>query len=211
MKNKTTYKYSKTNNGSILEKNNSVIIYSESINGLRRISNYFWITILFFFGIGFFLAGISSYFNRNFIFDFNFSTVAFLPQGILLLFYGTSSILLSFLILTLSIFNMGSGTNVYDLESSVVRLSRRGFPQFDITKGLKQNNIYLVYSFSDLKNIELNIFDGLNPKRILYLNLKDGRKIPLIPSNEFLNLSLLEKRAIFIAKLLKIDFKLVTN
>lgn len=129
----------------------------------------------------------------------------------MLLFYGTAAFLLSCFIYSLISWDIGSGTNIYDLESSVVRLSRRGFPSFDTNLRFKQKNIYLVYPFSEIINIELNIVDGINPTRILYLNLKDGRRIPLTPSNQLTDLAVLEKRAIFITKLLKSDLKLNNN
>ena len=71
-----------------------------------------------------------------------------------------------------------------------------------------QQNILLVYPFSDVVNLELDITDGLNPTRIIFLCLKDGRRIPLTPSNQLNDLLFLEGRAIFIAKLLKVDLKL---
>ena len=43
---------------------------------------------------------------------------------------------------------------------------------------------------------------------IIFLCLKDGRRIPLTPSNQLNDLLFLEGRAIFIAKLLKVELKL---
>jgi hypothetical protein len=205
------YKYRKVENGYIIEKNGGVITYSEIIKGANRSTNYLWFMLLLLFGIGFLIAGFSSYFSINFISFRSFSNIEFIPQGILLLFYGTCAILLSFFITTLITLDIGAGTNTYDLESAVVRLSRKGFPNLTDEFNVKQRNIYLVYPFSEIIDIELNIVDGLNPTRILFLNLKDGRRIPLTPSNQLTDLAFLEKRAIFIAKLLKIDLKLTNN
>jgi hypothetical protein len=205
------YNYQKIEKGYIIEKNKIVVTYCESLDGAKRLTNYLWMVLLFLFGIGFFLAGISSYYHKNFLPFQTFSNIEFIPQGILLLFYGTAAFLLSCFIYSLISWDIGSGTNIYDLESSVVRLSRRGFPSFDTNLRFKQKNIYLVYPFSEIINIELNIVDGINPTRILYLNLKDGRRIPLTPSNQLTDLAILEKRAIFITKLLKSDLKLNNN
>ena len=202
------YNSRKVENGSIIEKNGGVITYSETISGANRPTNYIWVILLLLFGLGFLIAGLSSYFRTDFIPFREFSTIEFLPQGILLLFYGTCALLLSFFIVSLIRWNIGSGTNTYDLESSVIRLSRKGFPNITSKLQIKQRSIYLVYPFSEIINLELKIVDGLNPTRIIYLNLKDGRRIPLTPSNQLSDLSFLEKRAIFIAKLLKTDLKL---
>lgn len=194
----------------IIERKDEIVLYSEIIDGASNAENYIWLILLFLFGVGFLTAGISSYFVeiRHYILFTQFSNITFLPQGILLLFYGTCSILLSVLIGLLIWGDIGSGLNIFDVESQVVRLSRKGFPNFTNNFTLKQKNIYLVYPFSEIMNIELEITNGLNPRRIIYLFLKDNRRIPLNPSNKLQDLLSLESKAIFIARLLKIDLKL---
>ena len=81
------------------------------------------------------------------------------------------------------------------------------FPKI-IDLRIQQENFYLVYSFNEIDSLELDIIGGINPKRVIFLGLKDGRRIPLTPSNEFSSLSFLENRAIFLAKFLQMDLKL---
>lgn len=207
------YQYLKTNNKYIIKKEGKVIAYSEILKGTSRLNNYIWSFILFLFGSGFFITGLSSYFNfqqQNFLI-FNFTDIEYLPQGILLIFYGTCSILLSFLIFWLIKLDLGSGVNTYDIESKVIRITRKNFPVFTNKFQLKSSNIYLVYPFSQILKIELELLSGLNPKRVIYLILKDNRRIPLTLSNQLDELSFLEERAIFIAKILKVDLKLNIN
>ena len=59
------------------------------IVGSRRISNVSWAIIVSLGGLGFFLTGLSSYFNVNLLIFSDSSNITFLPQGIVLLFYGT--------------------------------------------------------------------------------------------------------------------------
>lgn len=207
------YKYIKVGDAFIIEKKGEVVIYSEVITGASQFANYIWVMILFLFGLGFCSVGLSSYFNNtiNFLGFTKLSSIEFIPQGILLLFYGTCALLLSFLLITLIKWNIGSGTNIYDVESKVVRLTRQGFPNLSKKFILKQRNIYLVYPFSEILNIELEIQDGITPTRIIFLILKDGRRIPLTPSNKLDDILAIETRSIFIAKLLKIDLKLNDN
>jgi hypothetical protein len=207
------YQYLKTNNKYIIKKEGKVIAYSEILKGTSRLNNYFWSFILFLFGGGFFLTGLSSYLNfqKQTFFIFNFTEIEYLPQGILLVFYGTCSILLSFLIFWLIKLDLGSGVNTYDIESKVIRITRKNFPVFTKKFQLKSSNIYLVYPFSQILKIELELLSGLNPKRVIYLILKDNRRIPLTLSNQLDELSFLEERAIFIAKILKVDLKLNIN
>ena len=207
-----TYK-TKTNDSFILEAEGQILLYSEIIKGANRITNYIWVIFLFLFGLGFLISGFSSYciyIGKPLLF-LNITGIEFLPQGILLIFYGTCSTLLSFLIFAFIKWDIGSGTNNFDLESEVIRLSRKGFPKLTNIFNIKQSNIYLVYPFSEVSNIELEILTGLNPQRILYLVLKDTRRIPLTLTNQIDDLVFLEKRAIFIAKLLKIELKLKAN
>jgi hypothetical protein len=176
-------------------------------------SPYGKLFILFLFGNGFFITGLSSYLNfqQQTFLIFNFTEIEYLPQGILLIFYGTCSILLSLLIFWLINLDLGSGVNTYDIESKVIRITRKNFPVFSNKFELKSSNIYLVYPFSQILKIELELLSGLNPKRVIYLILKDNRRIPLTLSNQLDELSFLEERAIFIAKILKVDLKLNIN
>ncbi len=84
------------------------------IVGSRRISNVSWAIIVSLGGLGFFLTGLSSYFNVNLLIFSDSSNITFLPQGIVLLFYGTvGSILGIFLWLTVW-WDIGFGYNEYN-------------------------------------------------------------------------------------------------
>lgn len=174
----------KTNEGEFIQR--------DSITGANTLSNYIWAIILFTGGLGFFSAGLSSYFKTNFLPFLDSSNLVFLPQGILLLFYGTLAIFLSLILLFWASEKIGSGFNEYDKQENVVRIFRKGFSFF-------KNDIYLVYAFNDVVNIELEIIDNIVPRRVLYLCLKDNRKIPLTPSNILLDLGQIEKKGIFLA------------
>ena len=176
-------------------------INKDFIKGSRRISNYFWIVLLYTGGLGFFLAGLSSYFKKNLIPFTDVSDLIFIPQGILLLFYGTLAILVSTFILLTVIWDVGGGYNEYNKRDQLVRIVRKGFPG-------KNREIFLVYPFEDIKTIELEVTEGLNPKRIVYLCTKDERRIPLTPVQDPLELSLVEKQATNLAKFLDVNLSL---
>ena len=72
----------------------------------------------------------------------------------------------------------------------------------------QNREIFLVYPFEDIKTIELEVTEGLNPKRIVYLCTKDERRIPLTPVQEPLELSLVEKQATNLAKFLDVNLSL---
>lgn len=59
-----------------------------TVIGSRRPSVYFWAVVLTAGGLGFTLAGLSSYFHRNLLPFSDPASLVFIPQGIAMLFYG---------------------------------------------------------------------------------------------------------------------------
>jgi len=178
----------------------NTLLKRDIIVGSRRFSNYFWTFILFFGGLGFLLAGISSYFQKNLIFFINSTELSFLPQGLVMTFYGVVAISLSVYIALTIFWDIGSGYNEFDKENELIRIVRRGFPG-------KNRQILLVYSFKNIKSIKINIQDGINPKRIIYLCTKDQREIPLTPVEQPRSLEILENEASELARFLNINLE----
>jgi hypothetical protein len=176
------------------------LIRRDEILGSKRLSNYFWCLILFIGGIGFFLAGLSSYLNRNLLPFTNSTELIFIPQGIVMIFYGVIALSLSIYILLSIIWNIGGGYNEFNKIDSLIRISRNGFPG-------KNRKIMLVYSINNIKSIRVSIQDGLNAKRIIYLCTKDERQIPLTPVKQPLSLSDLERQASELAKFLDVSLE----
>jgi hypothetical protein len=174
-------------------------IRRDRIIGSRRFSNYFWSFFLFLGGIGFLLAGISSYLNVNLLPFANPTELAFIPQGLVMMFYGTLSFGISIYILITVLLDIGSGYNEYNRTESLVKIVRKGFPG-------RNREILLTYPLSNIQSIGIKITEGLNPTRSIYLCLKDDRKIPLTPVQEPTSISNLEEEAASLAKFL--DLKL---
>jgi hypothetical protein len=170
------------------------------ILGSRRVSNYFWLFICFTGGIGFFTVGLASYFKTP-IFLFNSpESVRFIPQGIVMTFYGSVSLLLSIFLLINIIFNVGGGYNKYDKNKEKIEIFRLGFPS-------KVNEIYLTYKFKEIRSIKLKIQEGLNPKREIYLCTKDQRQIPLTRVGEPLLLTSIEEEAVNLSLFLNVPLE----
>jgi hypothetical protein len=115
------------------------------------------------------------------------------------MFYGTLSLSFSLYILVMVILDVGSGYNEFNKIENLVKIVRKGFPG-------KNREILLTYPLTNIKSIGIKISDGLNPKRIIYLCLKDERKIPLTPVQEPSTISNIENEASDLAKFL--DLKL---
>ena len=175
-------------------------IRRDEITGSRRFSNYFWSVALFLGGIGFLLAGISSYLKINLLPFTNSTELVFIPQGLVMMFYGTLSFGISLYIVTTVLLDIGGGYNEYNRIENLVKIVRKGFPG-------KNREILLTYPFSNIKSIGIKITEGLNPRRSIYLCLTDDRKIPLTPVQEPTSISNLEDEAASLAKFLNLKLE----
>ena len=175
-------------------------IRQDTIVGSRRFSNYFWSFFLLCGGIGFLLAGISSYFKINLLPFTNSMELVFIPQGLVMMFYGSLSFGVSIYIITTVLLDIGSGYNEYNKIEKLVKIVRKGFPG-------KNREILLTYPLSNIRAIGIKITEGLNPTRSIYLCLKDERKIPLTPVQEPIPISNLEEEAASLAKFLDLTLE----
>jgi hypothetical protein len=172
-------------------------IIRENIIGARNSSSFIVMTILIFAGLGFFLAGISSYLGINLLILTDTSEISFIPQGIALLFYGTGALGLGLYLLFTIILNIGSGYNEFSKLENVVRIVRLGFPG-------RNRRIFLSYEFKNIKSLKFLIKQGLNPRCNILLVLKDKREIPLFPAQFLLNPTETEKKAISLSNFLSV-------
>jgi hypothetical protein len=168
--------------------------------GSRLFSNYFWVLFLFVGGLGFLLVGLSSYFKINLLFLTDGKELAFIPQGLVMMFYGTFSLGVSIYTSITVVLDIGSGYNEYNKTENLVKIVRKGFPG-------KNRKVLLTYSFSNIRAIGIKITEGLNPTRNIYLCLKDDRKIPLTPVQEPMAISTLEEKAADLAKFLNLKLE----
>ena len=175
-------------------------IRQDKIVGSRRFSNYFWSFFLFLGGLGFLLAGMSSYFKINFLPFTNSTELVFIPQGLVMMFYGSLSLALGTYITFTILLDIGSGYNEYNKLENIVKIVRKGFPG-------KNREILLTYPLSNVRAIGIKITEGLNPTRSIYLCLKDERNIPLTPVQEPTAISNLEKEAAELAKFLELKLE----
>ena len=176
------------------ESNSTIKSY---FTGSRCLSNIFWALAVSLGGFGFFMTGLSSFFGINLLFFSDSSELSFIPQGIVLLFYGTVGSILG-IFLSLNVWwNVGSGYNEYNRDLQKVKLYRKGFPG-------KNRELIFTFSFEEVKSIKMRIKEGINPKRQLLLCLTDNREIPLTGIEQPVALNKLEDEAITISKYLNV-------
>nr|YP_009397419.1 photosystem I assembly protein [Dasyclonium flaccidum]ARW66605.1 photosystem I assembly protein [Dasyclonium flaccidum] len=161
----------------------------DKILGSRRLSNYWWATIVLLGSFSFFIVGLSAYLS--------ITVIPFLPQGAIMIFYGISGILLSLFLWYTIIFDVGSGYNKFDNMQGVVTIFRLGFPG-------KNRILKLEYNIKQIYSIKIRIQEGLSSRREIYLKTKDKREIPLTKVGEPISVYEIEKQAKEIAKFLDV-------
>ena len=161
------------------ETQKSELIRRYVVVGSRRFSNYWWASIILLGGFGFLLTGISSYLNFDLLPFINSKNILFFPQGLVMCFYGILGLIFScYLWLTL-FWGVGGGFNEFNKKQGIVRIFRWGFPG-------KNRRIDLSYNIKDIEAIRVEIKEGLNPRRILYIRVK-GDTTLRTPSQNLLN------------------------
>ncbi len=172
-------------------------ILRQEVLGSRRPSNYLAASVLTLGGVGFLLAGLSSYLNVNLIPFTDATQLIFIPQGIVMGFYGTAAIALATYQWLLVLWDVGGGYNEFNRETGEACILRRGFPG-------KDRQIELRYPLDDLQSIRVDIREGLNPRRSLFLKVKGKGEIRLTRIGQPLSLAELENQGAELARFLTV-------
>ena len=104
------------------------LIKKDIITGSKRLSNFWWSGVLLVGGLGFLLSGLSSYLKFNLLPFANPKELVFIPQGIIMAFYGSAALMISFYIFLTILWDVGGGYNEFNKEEKLVRIVRKGFP-----------------------------------------------------------------------------------
>jgi Ycf4 len=170
------------------------------IKGARRFSNFGYAIVVAIGAIGFLLAGLSSYFHINLLPISEPLELNFLPQGLALTFYGVAGILLDIYLWAIVALDLGGGFNKFNLDTGKVSIFRWGYPG-------KNRRIDFEYPIEDVLAVRVEIKNGLNPKRALYLRVKGRGNIPLTEVGQPMSLSQLEDRAAELARFLSVPLE----
>jgi hypothetical protein len=171
-----------------------------TVIGSRRPSVYFWAVVLTAGGLGFTLAGLSSYFHRNLLPFSDPASLVFIPQGIAMLFYGVLGFLAG-LYQWLSLYwNLGGGYNEFNRRTQKITLVRQGFPG-------KNREVRLEYDFAEVQSLRVELREGLNPRRAIYLRVKGRGDIPLTGVGQPPSLAEIENQAAEIARFLNVSLE----
>ena len=177
----------------------SRVLYQRVI-GSRRFSNYWWATIISLGATGFLLAGLSSYFKFNLLPFSDPTQIVFVPQGVAMLFYGVAGLLLASYLWFVSLLDVGGGYNEFNQEIGSIKIFRWGFLG-------KNRRIEINCLTQDVQAVRVDIKEGLNPRRALYLRVKGRRDIPLLRVGQPLSLTELENQGAGLARFLEVPLE----
>lgn len=176
------------------------VVYVDPVVGAKRFSNYFWASVVTAGASGFLITGASAYFKHNLVFFLDASDIEFFPQGLVMSFYGIAGLLLAtYLWLTIN-WNVGAGYNEFNKEEGIFRVFRYGFPG-------KNRRVNLLTDLKDVTAVRVEIADGINPRRVVYVKCKGKGDIPLTRIGQPLTLEEVERQAAELAKFLQVPIE----
>nr|YP_009252757.1 hypothetical chloroplast RF4 [Cymbomonas tetramitiformis]ANA56891.1 hypothetical chloroplast RF4 [Cymbomonas tetramitiformis] len=176
-------------------------LFREQIIGSRRFSNYFWASIILLAACGFFIVGLSSFFESNLVPFLDSKDIIFFPQGLVMCFYGIVGFLLSLYLWLIIFWSIGEGYNEFNKTDGVMSIFRWGFPG-------KNRRIQITYPLKDIEAIRVEIKDGTlgGPRRTIYVRVK-GKPDISIEEFTYESLALIEKKAADLASFLQVSIE----
>nr|YP_009555429.1 photosystem I assembly protein Ycf4 [Dendrolycopodium obscurum]AZU95283.1 photosystem I assembly protein Ycf4 [Dendrolycopodium obscurum] len=172
----------------------------EPITGSRRISNFCWACIISLGALGFSSVGTSSYFGKDLIPFLSSQQIVFVPQGIVMCFYGIAGSFPSFYLWFTILWNVGSGYNRFDKRKGIICLFRRGFPG-------ENRRICIRFSMKDIQAIRMEVREAIYPRRVLHMKVKGQQDVPLTRISENLTLREMEEKAAELARFLHVSIE----
>ena len=167
-------------------------LLEQAVLGSRRLSNILVASLVTTGGLGFVLTSASSYFGVDLLPIGHPAELIWVPQGLVMGLYGLAAMALStYLWLVIGI-DLGAGQNRFDKASGQVTISRRGFRQM----------IEVVLPLRDVQAVNVEVRDGLSPRRRLSLRLQGRRDLPLTRVGEPMPLAQLELEGAQLARFL---------
>ncbi|QSJ14308.1 photosystem I assembly protein Ycf4 [Nostoc sp. UHCC 0702] len=175
-------------------------VLHQKVLGSRRFSNYWWASIVTLGATGFLLAAISSYLKVNLLLVSDPTQLVFVPQGLVMGLYGIAGLLLALYLWLVILWDVGGGYNDFNQETGSVKIFRWGFPG-------KNRRIEIDSRVQEVQSVRVDIKEGINPRRALYLRIKGRRDIPLTRVGQPVSLTELETQGAELARFLEVPLE----
>nr|YP_009409903.1 photosystem I assembly protein Ycf4 [Cressa cretica]ASJ65094.1 photosystem I assembly protein Ycf4 [Cressa cretica] len=115
-------------------------------------------------------------------------------------FYGIAGLFISsYLWCTIS-WNVGSGYDQFDRKEGIACIFRWGFPG-------KNRRIFFRFHIKDIRSLRIEVKEGIYARRVLYMDIRGQRAIPLTRTDENLTPGEIEKKAAKLAYFLGIPIE----
>lgn len=176
------------------------LVRRDIVIGSRRLSNYWWASVLLIGGSGFLVVGLSSRLGFNLVPFLPADDIIFIPQGLVMCFYGFVGLLVSTYLWLTILWSVGGGYNEFNKQEGLMRIFRWGFPGRD-------RRIQLTCPLQDIEAIRVDLQEGINPRRTIYVRLKGKREVPLTRIGQPLTLAEIEKQAAELAGFLQVSLE----
>jgi hypothetical protein len=124
----------------------------------------------------------------------------FIPQGLVMGFYGMAGLLLAAYLWLIISLDVGGGYNEFNRKTGQATILRRGFLG-------KNRRIELTYPLESIQAVRVEIREGLNPRRAIYLRVKGKGDLPLTRVGQPIALSTLENQAAELARFLQVPLE----
>jgi hypothetical protein len=142
-------------------------------------------------GVGFLTTGVSSYLHVDAVPFLSSRSIAFFPQGLVMCFYGVLGLLFSsYLWFAL-------------LWEGLVRVFRWGFPG-------RNRRVDFRHSIDDVEAIRVEIKEGINPRRTIFMRVNGKRDIPLTRIGQPVTLDEIETEAAELARFVQVPLELAS-
>lgn len=176
------------------------------ITGAKRISNYWWASIVSFGGLAFVLTGFASFLQKSILIFNQSKTISFFPQGLTMCFYGCLGLLFGFYLWCTILWKVGDGFNEFNKNQGLVRIFRWGLPG-------KNRLIDLQYKIDEVEGVRVELKSGVNPRRTILLKMKSPAKtelsktVPLTRVGQPISLEKIESQAEELAQFLRVSLE----
>ncbi len=172
-------------------------VFEQRVLGARRPSNVIAAIAVSLGGTGFLLASVSSRLGRDLLPILQASELAWIPQGIVMGFYGVAALALATYLWVVIGVDLGSGTNRFDKTTGRALISRHGLRQL----------IEVDIPLRDIQAVRLEVREGISPVRRLSLRIQGRRDLPLTRVGEPLPLADLELSGATLARFLGVPLE----
>nr|YP_009426871.1 photosystem I assembly protein ycf4 [Hymenasplenium unilaterale]ASU95562.1 photosystem I assembly protein ycf4 [Hymenasplenium unilaterale] len=163
-------------------------IQVDFIKGSRTFANSCRAYIILCGATGFLLVGLSSYVGEDLIPGLSSEQIVFIPQGVVMCFYGIAGLFLGLYLWCTAFRNVGGGYNLFDKRRGVSFIFRWGFPG-------ENRRICIRLVLKDVEAAGSESREGFYPRQIIYLKVRGRQNIPLTRIGEGLTLGDMEEKA----------------